>query len=340
VICDAGNEAAAETGVGGAVSTTQSTASRFALSIGYRWLDSYRHFVGDVENKSRLILHNQRENKIHTFDLGLSYQLNPRWTLSASAPVIDGTRIAWAGLNSAGVPNPRLVTHARGIGDLTLGAAVWLFRPPPENHFNIQVGFGLKLPTGRDGTTNNRSVTGALVTPSAVDQSIQLGDGGWGFNLSYTLYKSIRRFTFYTNGKYLFNPRNTNGVLTGRSNRYETIMSVSDQYLWQAGIGYAVPKLRGLAFTVSSRMDGVPARDIIGREDGFRRPGYAVSLGPGVQYMRGKDMWSLNVGIAVRRDRTRSIADIRTGVNAAGVPVHGDAAFADSVFMAGYSRSF
>ena len=116
VICDAGNEAAAETGVGGAVRTTQSSASRFSFSTGYRWLDSYRHFVGDVENKSRLILHNQRENRIHTFDLGLSYQLNSRWTLSASAPVTDATRISWAGLNSAGVPNPHLVTHAEGLG--------------------------------------------------------------------------------------------------------------------------------------------------------------------------------------------------------------------------------
>jgi hypothetical protein len=285
-----------------------------------------------VEQPQRLINHNQRENRIHTYELGLSYQLNPRWTLSYAVPVMDATRVAWAGLNPAGQPNPRLITHTRGIGDMTLGASFWLFRPPPENHFNVQFGFGLKMPTGKDDSTNNRSATGALITPSSVDQSIQLGDGGWGFNVSYTLYKSIRRFTIYTNGKYLFNPRNMNGVRTGRKPS-EAIMSVADQYLWQAGIGYAVPKLRGLAFTVSSRMDGVPARDIIGREDGFRRPGYAVSLGPGVQYMRGKDMWSLSVGIAVRRDRTRSVSDIRDNT-------HGDAAFADSVFMAGYSRSF
>jgi hypothetical protein len=49
--------------------------------------------------------------------------------------------------------------------------------------------------------------------------------------------------------------------------------------------------------------------------------------------MRGKDMWSLSVGYAVRRDRTRSVTDIISGG-------HGDAAFADSVYMMGYSRSF
>ena len=166
-----------------------------------------------------------------------------------------------------------------------------------------------------------------------MDQSIQLGDGGTGFSLSYAMYKSIRRFTIFSTGKYLFNPMGNNGVKTGRSAPLEAIMSIADQYLWEAGIGYAVPRARGLAFTVTSRMDGVPAFDAIGPSDAFRRPGYSVSLGPGVQYMHGKDMWSLNVGYAVRRDRTRSSTDIIRGT-------HGDAAFADSVYNVGYSRSF
>ena len=75
VICDAGRESVAELGAGGfgkTVTTTQSRASRFAISVGYRWLDSYRHFVGDVEQKQRLVLHNQRENKIHSFYVSLS----------------------------------------------------------------------------------------------------------------------------------------------------------------------------------------------------------------------------------------------------------------------------
>jgi hypothetical protein len=329
VICDAGRESETEAaGFGNTVTTTQSRASRFALSVGYRWLDSYRHYSGDVEQTQRLVLHNQRENKIHTFDVSLSYQLTPRWMLSVGMPIMDAKRIAWAGRDV-----PHLDTHARGIGDTTIGASVWLFRPPPENHFNVQVGFGLKLPTGKKDTTNNRSVTGALITPVAVDQSIQLGDGGTGFSLSYSLYKSIQHFTLFSNGKYLFNPMNTNGVMTGRGAALESIMSISDQYLWQAGIGWAVPPVRGLALTVTSRMDGVPAYDLIGKEDGFRRPGYAVSVGPGIQYMLGKSMYSLNVGFAVHRDRTKSATDDIRGT-------HGDAAFADSVFNVGYSRSF
>jgi hypothetical protein len=44
-------------------------------------------------------------------------------------------------------------------------------------------------------------------------------------------------------------------------------------------------------------------------------------------------MWSFSYAIAVRRDRTQSVPDVRAGT-------HGDAAFADGVLMLGYSRSF
>ena len=328
VICDAGTEDEV-TGAGRAVTNTLSTTPHWSVSVDYRWLNSDRDFIGDRDNnKARDLAQNWRQNLIHTFDLSLGYQLTPRWTLAIGAPIENTTRINWAGLN-----NPHLETHSFGIGDTSIGASVWLLRPPPENHFNVQVGFALKLPTGNDNVTYNHLVNGTPITPIAVDQSIQLGDGGWGFSLSYALYKSIRRFTLYSSGKYLFNPMDTNGVKTGRGSPLEAIMSVPDQYLWQAGIGYAVPRMRGLALTVSSRMDGIPARDLIGKSDGFRRPGYAVSVGPGIQYMRGKDMWSFEYGYDVRRDRTASTSDIISGT-------HGDAFFADSVIYAGYTRSF
>jgi len=317
-ICDAGNDEAV--GVGGAISQSLSSASRWSISTGYRWQDSYRHFVGDVEQTQRILQQTQVENKIHLMDVGVSYQLTPRWTLSASAPIMKAERISHRTMAK---------THSTGIGDMSIGATAWIFRPPSENHMNVQVGFALKLPTGISNITN-RAANG---TVTAVDQSIQLGDGGTGFTLSYAAYKSIHRFTVYSSGSYLFNPMNTNGVRTGRGRASEAIMSVADQYLWQGGLGYAVPKLRGLAFTFGGRMEGVPAYDLLGKSDGFRRPGYAVSVVPGLQFEHGKDMWSLNVAIAVRRDRTVSTSDKIDHT-------HGDAAFADSVFMMGYSRSF
>jgi len=217
------------------------------------------------------------------------------------------------------------------LGDMSVGAKFWLWRPPTESRQNIQVGFSLKIPTGKPDATS--LITGTATpstTPTTVDQSIQLGDAGYGVVLEYLAYKALpARLTLYSTGLYLLNPRNTYTATTPGAR----VLSVPDQYLWRAGIGYAVPKFRGVALSIGMRDEGVPARDLIGREDGFRRPGYAVSLEPGIQFARGRDLWSFGYAIALRRDRTASVSDVRAGT-------HGDAAFADSVLFLSYSRSF
>jgi hypothetical protein len=167
-----------------------------------------------------------------------------------------------------------------------------------------------------------------------VDQSIQLGDGGWGFVFSTDMFKRVGRATVYGSGVYLVNPRDTNGVLTGRGRASEAIMSVSDQYLARAGVIFPVPKARGWTASFGGRIEGVPVRDIIGKSNGFRRPGYAVAVEPGINYVRrGRDVWSLSVPVAVSRNRRRSVTDIADGRA-------GDAAFADYVIVAGWTHRF
>jgi hypothetical protein len=74
--------------------------------------------------------------------------------------------------------------------------------------------------------------------------------------------------------------------------------------------------------------------DLIGGSKGFRRPGYAISADPGVSYSWGPNTLSLNVPVALYRNRTRSVPD-RT------VPGrHGDAAFADYLIFFGYWRRY
>ena len=77
----------------------------------------------------------------------------------------------------------------------------------------------------------------------------------------------------------------------------------------------------------------MPVRDLIGKSDGFRRPGVAVSLEPGLIYTKGKNTWSFSVPVAVYRNRKKSVPDITDGR-------HGDAAFADYLILVGYSRRF
>jgi hypothetical protein len=167
---------------------------------------------------------------------------------------------------------------------------------------------------------------------ATADQSIPSGDGGAGFSLDLQAYRPIvLQSTLYFSGSYLFNPRNTNGVSTFRTRRGEEAMSVADQYLFRGGVSHAVPKVRGLTATFGGRMEGVPVRDVFGRSDGFRRPGYAISVDPGFLYARGSYILSCNAPFAVERNRKKSVSDYRNGI-------HGDAAFADYALILGLSK--
>ena len=73
----AGGEHSGEGALGGssAALSSGSSAGRWQLSFGYRWQDSNRHFVGDVEQPQRMAQNTQQENQVHLFDIGLSYRL-------------------------------------------------------------------------------------------------------------------------------------------------------------------------------------------------------------------------------------------------------------------------
>jgi hypothetical protein len=321
-LCSGGESAAGTTGILNEIFKGPSPEGRWDVTFGYRWQDSFRHFVGDVEQPQRVLQDTQQENKIHLFDVSLSYRVSRRWTVSMSAPIMDADRI-----------NHRTkgLTQSTGFGDMAVGARFWIWRPPTESRQNIQVGFSLKVPTGKPDVTSPITIGNTTSTQeTTVDQSIQLGDAGTGLAIDYLAYKALpARFTLYSTGVYLLNPRNTYTATTPAART----LSVPDQYLVRAGVGYAVPKFHGVAVSVAMRDEGVPARDLIGREDGFRRPGYAVSIEPGFQFARARDMWSFSYAIALRRDRTRSVQDVAAGT-------HGDAAFADGVLMLSYSRTF
>ncbi|MBV8817381.1 MAG: hypothetical protein JO022_03425, partial [Acidobacteriaceae bacterium] len=81
------------------------------------------------------------------------------------------------------------------------------------------------------------------------------------------------------------------------------------------------------------RWEGVPAKDLLGDSLGFRRPGYALSLAPGLEYVHKRNVITMQVGKAILRDRTRSVPDRILGS-------HGDAAFADYLWLASYSHRF
>ncbi len=299
------------------------TPGKWRITTTYRKQYSHRHFVGTVEQTQRAEEGSEVINDIHLLDFAVSYQRTPRWSFHGGIPLMTASRKS---------SRTGQITRSRGLSDVMVGTRFWLWRPPTESNQNIAIGFGMKIPTGNPGYQDLVSTPQGLVLRN-VDQSIQLGDGGWGITGSADMFKVVKRATFFASGIYLSNPQGTNGVQTGRSRTSEAIMSVPDQYLVQAGVTHPVPGFKHFVASIGARMEGVPVRDIFGSSLGFRRPGYVISIDPGVFYVRGRHTVSVNVPVPLERNRRRSTSDIIDNR-------HGDAAFADYLLIVSYSRSF
>ena len=65
-------------------------------------------------------------------------------------------------------------------------------------------------------------------------------------------------------------------------------LSVPDVYSIRSGVSHGVLPERGVSVSVGARIDGIPVRDVVGGNDGFRRPGYSIYLDPGLAVVRGR----------------------------------------------------
>jgi hypothetical protein len=292
------------------------------LDLGYRVFNSNKYFVGSQEIPRPTAV----ENHQNIFDIGLEYRVSHRWSVIADIPVYNGTRNQ--------IYPPQGIFQVSGLGDVTIGAQAWLFRPPTENGGNVAVHAQLKMPTGINNATGTALYKGQMIKATA-DQSMQPGDGTWAFSLGTQGYKRLwRSASAYGQGNYLFSPADTTGVATFRSQPGQGVMSATDQYLFRGGLSQGVPKVRGLAMSLGVRGEGVPVRDLLGNSDGFRRPGFILSLDPGVMFNYKRDTLSVNGPWALYRDRPPSVPEIRSHTT------NGDAFFADYTVVVGISHHF
>lgn len=315
------------------------------LSTNYRYFESYKHFSGTEENEARQEQHTSVFNWTNQVNLGLTYNLNKQEGFTVVLPYTYNTR---SSLYEHG-GKARYQTRSAGIGDMRLTYNRWLWHPDSVSTGNLQVGVGLKLPTGdfnakdffyNEGTdTVPNTATNPWGQYQPVDQSIQLGDGGLGFTLELQGYvKLVGPVYGYMNAFYLFNPMATNGTITYRSRANEQIMSVTDQYMARAGLSFNVSKKAGFNVFCGGRIEGIPVEDLIGESNGFRRPGYVVLVEPGLDWMHGRHDVNFSLPFAVVRNRTQSVTDKEnTALSTTGAVVHGDAAFADHVFNLSWS---
>ncbi|HYC28108.1 MAG TPA: hypothetical protein VEB42_04815 [Chitinophagaceae bacterium] len=332
----------------GAVCTRQdaehtTNSKGWQLNTSYRYFKSFRHFVGTEEQKERMEQNTEVINWSHSMTFSVVRNLNSRWSLSLDVPVLAYTRSSLyehAG-NNAGASG-RHKTRSFGLGDIRVAAYHWLLDPMKSMKGNVQVGLGLKLATGDYQYQDFFVKADGSKVLGPVDQSIQLGDGGTGFTAEVNAYYNFNKtIGVYGNGYYLINPREQNGVSTGRGAApsasaitYGTsTMSVPDQFMARLGANVNV---QHLGFSLGGRLEGIPAKDLVGGSSGFRRPGYVVSVEPGMSYTFKKTTAFVTVPVAVKRDRIQSMADkLRT--DATGVYTQGDAAFADYLISVGFS---
>jgi hypothetical protein len=285
-------------------------------------------------------LGNNVRNVQNLLDLRGEYRIDERWSVGASVPWMMGS---WAIPLPIPLPigtpghGPRYSQRTSGLGDVSLTGRAWLFDPACNPDANVQFGLGVEFPTGDDGAKERfPNVAGQRPRLRPVDTSIQPGDGGWGviaeLNAFQDLGEDVRLFFSAT---YLAQPREDNGTLSIASVLFRPSIiaphlrynSVPDQYL--GVVGAAVRVADGVSLSAALRIEGVPPRDRWGGNDGFRRPGYTVSVVPGVTFSWDRYTVGISAPIAVQRNRQK---------NARGEP--GDATFADSSLFVSFGVRF
>ena len=320
------------------------------FNLGYRYQYSDRHFTGSSEDKERQSGETQVKNTIHLFDFAFTKGITKQTMITGSLPFLIAKR-AIPGIirTSAGdierVPNGDNTTGSTGIGDASITARHWMFDVDKNPDQNLALGLGIKLPTGDPSTTDSVQVRNTQGTPDdptddtftqevrTNDQSIQPGDGGWGFIVDLIAFKKIGLFTPYATGSYPSSIRRarTASDLPHAARRGE-VMSIPDQYLRADRHDDRLPARRRPLLRHRR-----PHRGRAGARPDQRTTTASaarlISAEPSVVFAYQKDVFSLSLPIALVRNRQRSVSDQQAGT-------HGDAAFADWLLLLSWSRQF
>ena len=289
------------------------STSDWQLNINNRYFKAFRDFKGTVDLKTAK--QNESVVKSFTTDISIGRILRNGWSLYLSIPFAGNSRTA--SLEHVGPNTTRRTTNSFGIGDIRFTAYKWLLQPSVRQRGNIQVGLGIKFPTGAYNYQDYFYRNDSTKILSAVNPSIQLGDGGTGIiteiNTFYIL-NATRTISLYGNLYYMANPREQNGtaITNGRippridSLANNIILSVADQYSMRAGVNYS---LKSWAFSIGIRNEGTPVEDLLGGSEGVRRAGHNLSVEPGVIYKLKKASVYIYVPVLVSRETRQTLSD-------------------------------
>jgi hypothetical protein len=320
-----------------AVDAASDAEYKWDLSFDYRNFNSIHDFIGTTENAR---IGTGVFNKSNFTDSGLTYNLDPRWSVSLTVPFSVEDR-------SQETNGLRYHTDTAGIGDIQLEGHFLVFDPKNHPKGNISIGLGLVMPTGSDDTmgtflTYNKTTNTYTAKIEPVDQSIQLGTGGWGVIMDLYAYHEIvvPAVTGFVSASYTAYPdAGTNGVPTYRSNPYEALTGIPDSYLYRIGAEWAVLPKYGISLSLAERMEGVPVYNLIGGTEGFRRPGYTIACESGIIWTH--QTWTVRFYMPASQyhNRTQSLADKEDSI-LTGKYQHGDAFFANYEWILSLDKRF
>lgn len=300
----------------------------FSLSVGYRNVSANQYFL----NSKVFTRENQLQKPSRTWntlDVTGTYQATKRVNLALTLPVVLN-KMSFLEPGDGGPLELQQRLYGSSIGDILLVGRSWVLDPERKIKGNVMLGTGLKFPTGnfrQQGTYADS--TGTIRTRKAIPLTIMPGDGGLGILFEGLAYRQVnfplRSSTLFAYGNYMVTPRNTTNTpsqvqttlnpifLVNPASQTAFLNTVPDTFSVRTGYLFGVPKaksrwLKGLNFQIGYRFEGSPVRDLFGRSDGFRQPGYFMAVEPGIFYKYKRHLVSCTVPISFLRVAQADIA--------------------------------
>jgi hypothetical protein len=184
---------------------------------------------------------------------------------------------------------------ASGLGDAIVGGRFWLFKIDNKTKQNLALQLAVRFPTGNANYQDNYpNALGQDIKLKAVKADIQPGSGAAGLRLATQGYRRFRHFAVYGNALYLFSLKeqnDTNSIMSvlnpggpaavPANKRYN---ATPDSYLFNLGASTPAPHLKGVSLSLGSQIAGVPTFNVLTGSEGYRQPGYLVTLNPGLSF--------------------------------------------------------
>jgi hypothetical protein len=274
------------------------------VGVAYRELNSNQYIVGHAVRNDLTPRGLPSVVKSQTIYTSIAYAVTDRLGLTLNVPFSHGTHETWY------ADSARHQNSAAGVGEISLLASYWLRRAQAlQPGGNVAVGLGVKAPTGKNDVEGKWWKADGSSVAFPVHQSIELGDGGWGFIANARGFRPVKERSYaYAGASYTLNPKKQSDVVKAPGSTVH--WSVPDTWEADAGLSTLVSVDKGISLNVAGVFNGTPKRDVIGRDDNaWRLPATAGYLSTGITIARGAQTFTFNVPVRMYMNFQTNVLD-------------------------------